>query len=400
MDNQHRPASISTGFETPKGVTRNHRDTPMTEKAYPLSQLLNPLHGFLTGLLQVFHSGVAIFITETGAKSIAGGTSVLGEGDSLGESCVSDHLRMHDDMFRESVVWAAKGRLLGVPAIRWVYLLRTPIRVVRGMNVPLIIRKADTGPSALLTEWPVELDAESIWFFPTEMGILVVIHRVSDTLQREQWRDSLWYARHLHYFLEVYQDTTYPDIFSLYPLIIEMENKDPFMAGHSMKVASFAAQLAARIGMPMAETRRIYVGALLHDLGKVEIPNEILLKPGRLNDEEYRHIQTHPVIGAEYLSRWPQLTVFRDIVRHHHERIDGKGYPDGLKRDDISLSVRIVSLVDAFDAMTSRRAYRSAFTREQAMLELRAGSGTQFDETLVTVFEHCLNQSPYQLSIR
>jgi HD-GYP domain-containing protein (c-di-GMP phosphodiesterase class II) len=180
-------------------------------------------------------------------------------------------------------------------------------------------------------------------------------------------------------------------LFALYPLLRAMEETDATLALHSHRVAALAAELAFAAGLPKLDVRRIYFGAMVHDVGKLAVNGEVLQKPGRLTQSEYTEIQRHPRIGACLLASDPLLNVYADIVLHHHERLDGSGYPEGLRASEIHFPVRIVSIADAFDAMTSNRAYRHALSVSEAVHELRAGAGTQFDVSLVTLFERCLH---------
>jgi HD-GYP domain-containing protein (c-di-GMP phosphodiesterase class II) len=185
------------------------------------------------------------------------------------------------------------------------------------------------------------------------------------------------------------------NIFEMFPFISYLEQKNPHVAGHSVKVAAYSAQLALKLGLPREEAQRIYFGSILHDVGKIGIPDSILSKPGPLTAQEFHLITQHPERGAKYIAEWPSLAVYLDIVRHHHERIDGRGYPDGICGDELSLAVRIVTICDAFDAMTSHRVYREAMSQQAAVAELRQGAGTQFDARLVQLFERCLEETPY-----
>ncbi|QSO49077.1 HD-GYP domain-containing protein [Alicyclobacillus mengziensis] len=191
------------------------------------------------------------------------------------------------------------------------------------------------------------------------------------------------------------------ELVALHRLLRRMEANDAPLALHSMRVAALATELAAFAGVSEWEMRRVYFGALLHDVGKLAIAGEILEKPGRLTQSEYLEIQSHPVIGARMVAAEPNLHVYEDIVRHHHERPDGTGYPDSLTANEIQFEVRMVSIADAFDAMTSTRAYRPALSAIEAIHELQAGVGTQFDATLVALFARRLqarNTSPCHLT--
>ena len=158
-----------------------------------------------------------------------------------------------------------------------------------------------------------------------------------------------------------------------------MEMRDPYTVGHSERVAKYSVELAKNLKLSPEDVDRIYWGSIVHDIGKMGIPEEILLKPSKLTKEEYELIKKHPVLGEEALSDFQWLSDLKPIVRHHHERWDGTGYPDGLKGEEIPFEARIVSVADAFDSMTSKRAYRNALLLEEALKEIEENSGKQFD---------------------
>ena len=167
-----------------------------------------------------------------------------------------------------------------------------------------------------------------------------------------------------------------------------LEAKDPYTHGHSARVASYATVVARTLGLDAAALEDLRIGAELHDVGKIGVRESVLNKPAKLTEAEYLHIMEHTVIGEKILTPLikdrPRIL---QIVRSHHERIDGGGLPDGLRGDAIPLTVRIVTVVDAFDAMTTGRAYRPAIPTEAVMKELRAESGFQFDPAVVAAFE-------------
>lgn len=169
-------------------------------------------------------------------------------------------------------------------------------------------------------------------------------------------------------------------------LVGALEARDPRTHGHSRRVARHAASIARRMKLPSEEVTRIRTAALLHDVGKVNIPWEILDKPGDLTDQEYEVIKTHPVTGAEMVEGMgdPELA---EIVRHHHERIDGAGYPDGLTRGQIPMGSRIIAVADTFDALTSARCYRTPQSHEHALEILRDEAGSQLDARAVRAFD-------------
>ena len=164
-----------------------------------------------------------------------------------------------------------------------------------------------------------------------------------------------------------------------------LDAKNSYTKGHSDRVAELSSLLAKGRGLPLTEQGRIHIGAHLHDIGKIGIPDVILDKQGKLTDSEFAVIRRHPEIGDKIVGKIGILQSVTDIVRHHHERFDGNGYPDRLKEDKFSLGARIVSVADAFDAMTSIRAYRAALSIDEAIEEMRRCSGSQFDPQVVDV---------------
>jgi response regulator RpfG family c-di-GMP phosphodiesterase len=155
---------------------------------------------------------------------------------------------------------------------------------------------------------------------------------------------------------------------------------------HSARVASYCRLFGRSYRLTEEDLRHLELGALLHDIGKIGIPRNVLLKPGKLTGEEWRVMRMHPSIGHSLLASFPQLHLEAEIVYSHHERYDGSGYPRGLRGKDIPLEARIFSIVDAYDAITSDRPYRAAQSPEKAVLEIQTMSGTQFDPDLVAEF--------------
>lgn len=165
-----------------------------------------------------------------------------------------------------------------------------------------------------------------------------------------------------------------------------LEMRDPYTKGHSERVARIASLFARVLGLPQSEIDRIFWAGILHDIGKIGIPESILNKPGKLSDEEYDIVKKHPVLSEHALSGIEFLESLKPIVRSHHERWDGKGYPDGLKGEKIPLTARILAIADSFDAMTSDRPYRKALSIEEAKKEFLKESGKQFDPKLAEIF--------------
>jgi putative nucleotidyltransferase with HDIG domain len=166
-----------------------------------------------------------------------------------------------------------------------------------------------------------------------------------------------------------------------------LEAKDAYTSGHSLRVSRYAAATAIRLGFTGERLEEIRLGAELHDIGKIGTREAVLNKPGPLTDEEFAHITEHTTLGEKILAPMAREnpTVLR-IVRHHHERMDGRGFPDKLKGDEIPFESRVVCVVDAFDAMTTNRAYRASRTPEAAFEELSRCAGSHFDPEVVNAF--------------
>jgi putative nucleotidyltransferase with HDIG domain len=178
-----------------------------------------------------------------------------------------------------------------------------------------------------------------------------------------------------------------------------IEAKDPYMSGHSRRVSFYANQLAERVGVSDHDLELVRVGAFLHDLGKVGVPTELLQREGALDPGERRIVEQHPVIGARLVR---PLGLHADLVgaiRHHHEWWNGTGYPDALSREKIPYAARIVSIADAFDAMSSDRPYRAALRREAVLDELTRCAGIQFDPELAVEFVALLDSHADEVDI-
>jgi putative nucleotidyltransferase with HDIG domain len=163
-------------------------------------------------------------------------------------------------------------------------------------------------------------------------------------------------------------------------------------------VAEWSATVAERLGLDDDAILRARLGGWLHDIGKMAIPDGVLTKPGKLTDEEWEIVRTHPAVGADLLRNFPELSLACDAVRHHHERYDGAGYPDGLAGEAIPLEARIVAAVDAYSAMTSHRSYQTTRTAEAAMAELRRCAGTHFDPIVVGALIAVLTKLPDEVT--
>jgi putative nucleotidyltransferase with HDIG domain len=166
-------------------------------------------------------------------------------------------------------------------------------------------------------------------------------------------------------------------------LVRAIEASDPYTSGHSMRVSVYAESIAKQVGLPQNKIDLIKSAALLHDIGKIGIDKSILNKTGRLEKEEFETIKSHPEIGATIIADLSYLSNISNIIRHHHERNDGKGYPDGLNHDNIPLETSILTIADSFDAMTTNRPYRNSLSLETALKEILDNQGTQFNPDIV-----------------
>ena len=165
-----------------------------------------------------------------------------------------------------------------------------------------------------------------------------------------------------------------------------LDAKDKYTHGHSMRVTLYSLALAKTLNLPDGLLEEIETTGLLHDIGKIAIPEKILLKPGKLTSEEYEIIKTHPELGEKLVEGIEKLRLISSWLKSHHEKYDGTGYPDGLKGEEIPISSRIIAIADTYDAMTSSRSYRPALSHQNAIDEIKRCSGTQFDPKLTDLF--------------
>ena len=164
-----------------------------------------------------------------------------------------------------------------------------------------------------------------------------------------------------------------------------IEARDSYLHGHCERLAALALRIAEDLDLPASEVETLRLGAILHDVGKIGIPDRVLLKPGPLDDEERRIVETHPVIGDKLLEPLDLLAAARPIVRHHHERWDGNGYPDRFAGTEIPLGARIVAVADSIEVMSSRQLYRAPLTPDQIVSELNRQAGGQWDAEIVAI---------------
>ncbi|MFL5917719.1 MAG: HD domain-containing phosphohydrolase [Gaiellaceae bacterium] len=227
-----------------------------------------------------------------------------------------------------------------------------------------------------------------IWFaifgvFVTLYGALALLVRnASSTLRRQA---TTLHARSRE-LLTSYERLEESSLEAIESLNATVDAKDPYTAGHSARVQRIALALAEELGIAVERLDAVRFGGLFHDIGKIAVPDSILAKPGALDADEFAIVQRHPVDGAEIVSHFSRLREAVPLIRHHHERWDGKGYPDRLAGDEIPSEACVVGLADAWDAMTTDRPYRRALPVDQAAAEVRRCRGTQFSPAVVDAF--------------
>lgn len=164
-----------------------------------------------------------------------------------------------------------------------------------------------------------------------------------------------------------------------------LDARDPYTGNHSRRVSDMACFLCQKLGISHKETQEIHISGHLHDIGKIGVPDRVLLKPGKLNDEEWELMKKHPEIGADILSKSPHFSRIAAIILHHHERWDGKGYPFGAKGTEIPIGARIIAVCDSIDAMASARAYRKALPLDMVKSEIEKNIGIMYDPKIAQV---------------
>lgn len=244
-----------------------------------------------------------------------------------------------------------------------------------------------------------ELIAERVMHDQTTVGIVIAGHRLSENSQVSS--GELRFAEAAAGFLGLFLQNSFRFaeqrrlfLGTLNALTAAVDAKDPYTRGHSERVALLSAQLAGKLGYKPEIVEAIRTAGLLHDIGKIGIPEAVLRKPARLTNEEFRLIKQHPEIGHRILHDLPSLSFQLPGILHHHERWDGGGYPHQLCGQAIPMVARILALADTFDAMSSDRSYRNAIPRERVLDEIGKSSGRQFDPDLVGPFL-CLNFSDF-----
>ena len=214
-------------------------------------------------------------------------------------------------------------------------------------------------------------------------GLLVLLVRTASSTLRRQTDQLRKRSKDL---MAAYAKLEESSLEAIESLNATVEAKDPYTAGHSRRVQRIAVAIGEELELPKNRLDPLRLGALFHDIGKLRVPDAILTKPSRLTVEEYEVIKRHSEDGAHIVGKFGPLRATTTMIRHHHERWDGRGYPDGLATDEIPLEASVVGLADAWDAMTTIRPYQPALKLEQAFAEVRNGRGTQFAPDVVDAF--------------
>ena len=292
-----------------------------------------------------------------------------------------------------SLAW----RLAGVGAtpvdlssVVWILLAITTFFAVNSVLVCTIIALASDMP-VRLTWWRVHRHTWHAVLAMHFVGVLVAVLWVTSP-----WTIALAAVplTAIYYTLRNTVTLETQTMDALFNLADILDARDPYTHGHSLRVGQYSESLAIAMGIPGDDSHLIFLAGRLHDIGKCAIQNEVLLKPGKLTDEEREHMCIHPEVGSSMLASFSLFRECARYVRGHHERFDGKGYPDGLQGEAIPLGARIIAVADAFDAMTTTRPYRNALAIDEAYRRLEESAGSQWDAKVVAAFLHLLDTTP------
>ena len=213
---------------------------------------------------------------------------------------------------------------------------------------------------------------------------LFVLIDLNETVERAKNQEIDFYKKEREQVHDMFEQTAEA-------LASAIDAKDPYTNGHSRRVAEYSLKIAKSVGKPEEECERVYFAALLHDVGKIGVPSSIINKKGRLTDEEFEQIKRHPILGGQILSTIKQSPWLSIGARYHHERYGGRGYPEGIKGEEIPEIARIIAVADAYDAMTSNRSYRNAIPQHIVREEIVKGMGTQFDPEFAKAMLHMID---------
>ena len=265
-------------------------------------------------------------------------------------------------------------------------------RRVKSDNAPIVENDSKKLPDGAGL---VNLSALPVAAKGKESGVLLLANKRSGDFNENDTKLLLSIGQHAGIALEnvrLHHELNEAYASTIAVLADAIEAKDAYTRGHCESVMRLAVEVGRRLQLKGEKLDEVRYSALLHDVGKIGVPDGILLKPGKLMDEEFMIIQRHPAIGRDLVARVPTLNRLTDAILHHHEKWDGSGYPEGLAGEGIPLAARIVGAVDAFDAMTTPRPYRDMVSHADAVIELKRCSGTQFDPQIVDLIDQILHQ--------
>ena len=276
----------------------------------------------------------------------------------------------------------AAERALG---LRHVFEVYAPIMSSDGrhaLGAYEIYAKPDRAGSFIASRKRVIWIAVIAVFAALYAALALLVRHASSTMQRQ----AITLRARSRQLMDSYRRLEESSLEAIESLNATVDAKDPYTAGHSARVQRIALAVAAELGVAPERLDAVRFGGLFHDIGKIAVPDSILTKPGRLDEEEFQEIRRHPADGAEIVSHFSRLHEAVPLIRHHHERWDGNGYPERLAGDAIPLEACVVGLADAWDAMTTDRPYRPAMSVEKATAEVRRCRGSQFSPAVVDAF--------------
>jgi putative nucleotidyltransferase with HDIG domain len=269
------------------------------------------------------------------------------------------------------------------------------LKRVKATNPKMMVIMVTAFPEIDLAVEAMHLGAYDFIIKPADLDLVIL--SVKKALEKKRLEEEIVaYRSHLERLVEerttklqqAYRILKKAHLDSVKVLVEAIDAKDPYTRGHSDRVTRMSLKIAFQFGFAEDRLESLEYGALLHDIGKIGIKDEVLQKPGALNSEEYQYIQEHPLIGVKIIEG---LDFFKDkipMIRNHHEHYDGSGYPDGLLGAAIPLEARIIAVPDAFDAMTSARPHRGMMSLQDVLMELEKCKGTQFDPKILGIFLH------------
>ncbi len=280
-----------------------------------------------------------------------------------------------------------------MPGMSGVDVLDVMKRQEKTRNIPVIILTAETD---------IDIETEvfrrgAVDFIRKPFSPMVVRERVRRVLENEHFNKMMRQEVERQTRLAEERLATIERLFNatIMALVQTIDAKDPYTQGHSLRVAEYSRRIAELAGMDVEQQQEIYCMGLLHDIGKIGIPDAIINKPAKLTDEEIALIKSHTIIGANILGKIDHSPKLSFGARSHHEKWDGTGYPEGLKGEEIACEARLIAVADSYDAMTSRRSYRDIIEQSVVRREIEQGRGTQFDPQFADIMLQMIDEDVY-----